>query len=149
MSLPVSIPLTLRVEGIEELTSSVNELRLAFQSQLYTLRLELTTRMATIEEQVAQANAAIDGVTGDIVRIKDELAQALADNQGEINAAVETALSSASTQLQGVVDRLQSLDAQNEPPATPEEPGVPEEPANPEEPAPTPEEPAPEEPVNP
>lgn len=137
MSLPVSIPLTLRVEGVSELTESMNQLRLAVQDQLRALRMELTNKMATIEEQVAQANAAIDGVTGDIVRIKDDLAQALADNQGNIDAAVETALSNASTQLQGVVDRLQSLDAQNEPAPEPE-------------PEPNPEpQPQPEEPVNP
>jgi len=122
MSMPVSIPLTLRVEGIEEVTKAIGSLQLSVADQLQTLRMELTTRMATIEEQVAAANAAIDGVTGDIIRIKDDLAKALEDNQGAINSAVEAAMSNASTQLQGVVDRLQALDAENPAPETPAEP---------------------------
>jgi len=122
MSMPVSIPLTLRVEGIEEVTKAIGSLQLSVADQLQTLRMELTTRMATIEEQVAAANAAIDGVVGDIIRIKDDLAKALEDNQGAINSAVEAAMSNASTQLQGVVDRLQALDAENPAPETPAEP---------------------------
>src|SRR6478609_5598985 len=125
MSMPVSIPLTLRVEGIEEVTKAIGSLQLSVADQLQTLRMELTTRMATIEEQVAAANAAIDGVTGDIIRIKDDLAKALEDNQGAINSAVEAAMSNASTQLQGVVDRLQALDAENPAPETPETPEEP------------------------
>ena len=120
--MPVSIPLTLRVEGIEEVTKAIGSLQLSVADQLQTLRMELTTRMATIEEQVAAANAAIDGVVGDIIRIKDDLAKALEDNQGAINSAVEAAMSNASTQLQGVVDRLQALDAENPAPETPAEP---------------------------
>lgn len=126
---------TTKVFGIETLI----QLGATTREQVTLLREELRTAMATVEDQVGAITAATDNIAGDLTRIKEQLDAAVADTQGQVDAAVSERLQAVADGLQGPVDRLNALAAEN-PEPTPE-------PAPPVEP--TPGEPAPGTPVDP
>jgi hypothetical protein len=103
--------------------------------------------MATLDDvkaQLAEANSATDNIADDVSRLKDKIDQAIADTQGQVDAAVSAALQEVSDGLGGHVSRLQAVASETPEDEAPAEGGedAPAEPTEPEAPAePTPAEP--------
>ena len=96
---------------------------------------EVLTRMATSEELNQRLVAATSNIAGDLQRVKDQVAQAIADK----DQAVQDAVNSALAPLDASISQLESLAAENPEPETPpvdENPGVPENPPVDENPGP-------------
>jgi ABC-type transporter Mla subunit MlaD len=71
--------------------------------------------MATLDDvkaQLAEANSATDNIADDVSRLKDKIDQAIADTQGQVDAAVSAALQEVSDELGGHVSRLQAVAAE-------------------------------------
>lgn len=90
--------------------------------------------MATLDDvkaQLAEANSATDNIADDVSRLKDKIDQAIADTQGQVDAAVSAALQEVSDELGGHVSRLQAVAAETPEDEAPAEGGedVPAEPA--------------------
>lgn len=82
--------------------------------------------MATLDDvkaQQAQTAAAVGNIAGDVQGLKDKLDAAIADTQGQVDAAVSAALQEVSDGMAPIVEQAQAL-ADATPEDSPEEPPV-------------------------
>lgn len=89
----------------------VNRL-LQYLKDLYRLPTYVRMNMATLEEiqaQQAQTQSALSNIAGDVSGLKTKLDAAIADAQGQVDAAVAAALQQVSDGMQPIVDQAQQL----------------------------------------
>jgi chromosome segregation ATPase len=116
---PGDLVTSTRVFGIDSVIQQLGALTAALDN----LRREVLDRMTSLEGQFGSLRDALTNIANDVAGLKSQLDAALADVQGQIDAAKAQQLQDISNQFQPIVDQAQSLaDATPDAPPAPPEP---------------------------
>jgi chromosome segregation ATPase len=112
---PGDLVTSTRVFGIDSVIQQLGALTAALDN----LRREVLDRMTSLEGQFGSLRDALTNIANDVAGLKSQLDAALADVQGQIDAAKAQQLQDISNQFQPIVDQAQAL-ADATPDAPPE-----------------------------
>lgn len=116
---PGDLVTSTRVFGIDSVIQQLGALTAALDN----LRREVLDRMTSLEGQFGSLRDALTNIANDVAGLKSQLDAALADVQGQIDAAKAQQLQDISNQFQPIVDQAQALaDATPDAPPAPPEP---------------------------